>query len=86
MEKRIKKEVLNLEGKKRVGRAEENMERSIWGRSTSKKYLIPRLAYRIQEEACGEMSRKSAKRLKYLFERLEKGKRISSDKLPVAGT
>jgi hypothetical protein len=32
----------------------------------SKKYLIPRLAYRIQEEAYGEMSRKGAKRLEYL--------------------
>lgn len=52
----------------------------------SKKYLIPRLAYRIQEEAYGEMSRKGTKRLEYLADRLEKGKRISSDKLPVAGT
>ncbi|KAG8174679.1 hypothetical protein JTE90_027149 [Oedothorax gibbosus] len=52
----------------------------------SKKYLIPRLAYRMQEEAYGEMSRKGAKRLEYLADRLEKGKRISSDKLPAAGT
>ncbi|GFQ69408.1 site-specific recombinase [Trichonephila clavata] len=52
----------------------------------SRKYLIPRLAYRIQEEAYGEMSRKGAKRLEYLADRLEKGKRISSDKLPVEGT
>lgn len=52
----------------------------------SKKYLIPRIAYRIQEKAYGEISRKSAKRLEYLAERLEKGKRISSDKLPIAGT
>lgn len=52
----------------------------------SKKYLIPRLAYRIQEKAYGEMSRKGAKRLEYLADRLEKGKRISSDKLPAAGT
>ncbi len=52
----------------------------------SRKYLIPRLAYRIQEKAYGEMSRKGAKRLEYLADRLEKGKRISSDKLPAAGT
>ncbi|MDX5526847.1 MAG: DUF2924 domain-containing protein [Wolbachia endosymbiont of Andrena nigroaenea] len=61
----------------------------IFGEETprySKKYLIPRLAYRMQEEAYGEMSRKVAKRLEYLADRLEKGKRISSDKLPVAGT
>ncbi len=52
----------------------------------SKKYLIPRLAYRIQEKMYGEISRKGAKRLEYLADRLEKGKRISSDKLPVEGT
>ncbi|CAH2217086.1 jg15366, partial [Pararge aegeria aegeria] len=52
----------------------------------SKKYLILRLAYRMQEEAYGEMSRKGTKRLEYLADRLEKGKRISSDKLPVEGT
>ncbi|WP_253302318.1 DUF2924 domain-containing protein [Wolbachia endosymbiont of Psylliodes chrysocephala] len=52
----------------------------------SKKYLIPRLAYRIQEEEYGEMSRKGSKRLEYLADRVEKGKRISSDKLPVEGT
>ncbi|XCA33360.1 MAG: DUF2924 domain-containing protein [Wolbachia endosymbiont of Polyergus mexicanus] len=52
----------------------------------SRKYLIPRLAYRIQEKAYGEISRKGAKRLEYLADRLEKGKRISSDKLPVEGT
>ncbi|MGL9719136.1 MAG: DUF2924 domain-containing protein, partial [Wolbachia sp.] len=53
---------------------------------TTKKYLIPRIAYRMQEKAYGEISRKGAKRLEYLADRLEKGKRISSDKLPVAGT
>ncbi|WP_341822224.1 DUF2924 domain-containing protein [Wolbachia endosymbiont (group A) of Clivina fossor] len=52
----------------------------------SKKYLIPRLAYKIQEKTYGEISRKGAKRLEYLADRLEKGKRISSDKLPVEGT
>ncbi|WP_264719180.1 DUF2924 domain-containing protein [Wolbachia endosymbiont (group A) of Lasioglossum morio] len=52
----------------------------------SKKYLIPRLAYRLQEKAYGEMLRKGAKRLEYLADRLEQGKRISSDKLPAVGT
>ncbi|WP_265031282.1 MULTISPECIES: DUF2924 domain-containing protein [unclassified Wolbachia] len=52
----------------------------------TKKYLVPRLAYRMQEKAYGEISRKGAKRLEYLADRLEKGKRISSDKLPVEGT
>ncbi|MGL5029037.1 MAG: DUF2924 domain-containing protein [Wolbachia pipientis] len=52
----------------------------------SRKYLIPRLAYRMQEKAYGEISRKGSKRLEYLADRLEQGKRISSDKLPAAGT
>ncbi|WP_353272259.1 DUF2924 domain-containing protein [Wolbachia endosymbiont (group B) of Agrotis puta] len=87
MEKEIEKKVMNLEKKPL------NELRKIWKKvfveeapRYSKKYLIPRLAYRIQEEAYGEMSRKGTKRLEYLADRLEKGKRISSDKLPVAGT
>ncbi len=87
MEKKIKKEVLNLEKKPLVEL--KKMWKEIFGEEApgySKKYLIPRLAYRIQEKAYGEMSRKGAKRLEYLADRLEKGKRISSDKLPVAGT
>ncbi len=87
MEKKVEKEVKCLEKK-----ALEEL-RKIWKKvfgeeapRYSKKYLIPRLAYRIQEKAYGEMSRKGAKRLEYLADRLEKGKRISSDKLPAAGT
>ncbi|WP_265037894.1 MULTISPECIES: DUF2924 domain-containing protein [unclassified Wolbachia] len=87
MEKKVEKEVEYLEKK-----ALEEL-RKIWKKvfeeeapRHSKKYLIPRLAYRIQEKAYGEISRKGAKRLEYLADRLEKGKRISSDKLPVAGT
>lgn len=87
MEKEIEKKVMNLE------RKPLNELRKIWKKvygeeapRYSKKYLIPRLAYRMQEKAYGEMSRKGAKRLEYLADRLEKGKRISSDKLPVAGT
>ncbi|WP_353272253.1 DUF2924 domain-containing protein [Wolbachia endosymbiont (group B) of Agrotis puta] len=87
MEKEIEKKVMNLEKKPL------NELRKIWKKvfveeapRYSKKYLIPRLAYRIQEEAYGEMSRKGTKRLEYLADRLEKGKRISSDKLPVEGT
>ncbi|MFP3016243.1 MAG: DUF2924 domain-containing protein [Wolbachia sp.] len=87
MEKEIEKKVMNLEKKALVEL------RRIWKKvyeeeapRYSKKYLIPRLAYRMQEKAYGEMSRKGSKRLEYLADRLEKGKRISSDKLPVEGT
>ncbi|GFR05384.1 putative phage related protein [Trichonephila clavata] len=87
MEKKVEKEVKCLEKK-----ALEEL-RKIWKKvfeeeapRYSKKYLIPRLAYRMQEKAYGEISRKGAKRLEYLANRLEKGKRISSDKLPVEGT
>uniref|UniRef100_A0A8D8LRL1 DUF2924 domain-containing protein n=1 Tax=Cacopsylla melanoneura TaxID=428564 RepID=A0A8D8LRL1_9HEMI len=87
MEKEIEKKVMNLE------RKPLDELRKIWKKvfgeeapRYSKKYLIPRLAYRMQEKAYGEMSRKGTKRLEYLADRLEKGKRISSDKLPVEGT
>lgn len=87
MEKETEKKVMNLE------RKPLDELRKIWKKvygeeapRYSKKYLIPRLAYRMQEKAYGEMSRKGAKRLEYLADRLEKGKRISSDKLPVEGT
>lgn len=87
MEKKVEKEVKCLERK-----ALEEL-RKIWKKvfgeeapRYSKKYLIPRLAYKIQEKTYGEISRKGAKRLEYLADRLEKGKRISSDKLPVEGT
>ncbi|WP_338481793.1 DUF2924 domain-containing protein [Wolbachia endosymbiont (group A) of Nomada hirtipes] len=87
MEKEIEKKVMNLE------RKPLDELRKIWKKvygeeapRYSKKYLIPKLAYRMQEKAYGEISRKGAKRLEYLADRLEKGKRISSDKLPVEGT
>ncbi|MCX3065210.1 DUF2924 domain-containing protein [Wolbachia endosymbiont of Drosophila pseudotakahashii] len=87
MEKKVEKEVKYLEKKplaelKKIWKKvfEEEAPRH------SKKYLIPRLAYRLQEKAYGEISRKGAKRLEYLADRLEQGKRISSDKLPVEGT
>lgn len=87
MEKKVEKEVKCLEKK-----ALEEL-RKIWKKvygeeapKYTKKYLIPRLAYRLQEKAYGEMSKKGSKRLEYLADRLEKGKRISSDKLPVEGT
>ncbi|MBA8752714.1 DUF2924 domain-containing protein [Wolbachia endosymbiont of Drosophila innubila] len=83
----IEKKVMNLE------RKPLDELRKIWKKvygeeapKHSKKYLIPRLAYRMQEKVYGEMSRKGTKRLEYLADRLEKGKRISSDKLPVEGT
>ncbi|WP_264337576.1 DUF2924 domain-containing protein [Wolbachia endosymbiont (group B) of Dolichovespula media] len=87
MEKEIEKKVMNLE------RKPLDELRKIWKKvygeeapRYSKKYLIPRLAYRMQAKAYGEMSRKGTKRLEYLADRIEKGKRISSDKLPVEGT
>ncbi len=87
MEKEIEKKVMNLE--KKTLEELRRMWKKVFGEEApkhSKKYLIPRLAYRMQEKAYGEMSRKGRKRLEYLADRLEKGKRISSDKLPVAGT
>ncbi len=87
MEKEIEKKVMNLEKKALVEL--RRIWKKVFGEEAprySKKYLIPRLAYRMQEKAYGEMSRKGAKRLEYLADRLEKGKRISSDKLPVEGT
>lgn len=87
MEKKVEKEVKCLE-KKALAELRK-IWKKVYGEEAprySKKYLIPRLAYRIQEEAYGEMSRKGAKRLEYLADRLEQGKRISSDKLPAVGT
>ncbi|WP_386086966.1 DUF2924 domain-containing protein [Wolbachia endosymbiont (group A) of Norellia spinipes] len=87
MEKEVEKKVMNLE-RKPLDELRKTWKK-VFGKEAprySKKYLIPRLAYRMQEKAYGEMSRKGAKRLEYLADRLEKGKRISSDKLPVAGT
>ncbi|MFP3032898.1 MAG: DUF2924 domain-containing protein [Wolbachia sp.] len=87
MEKEIEKKVMNLE-RKPLDELRK-MWKKVFGEEAprySKKYLIPRLAYRMQEKVYGEMSRKGSKRLEYLADRLEKGKRISSDRLPVAGT
>ncbi|WP_457923685.1 DUF2924 domain-containing protein [Wolbachia endosymbiont of Muscidifurax uniraptor] len=87
MEEEIEKKVMNLE-RKPLNELRK-MWKKVYGEEAprySKKYLIPRLAYRMQEKAYGEMSRKGTKRLEYLADRLEKGKRISSDKLPVEGT
>ncbi|UIP93014.1 DUF2924 domain-containing protein [Wolbachia endosymbiont of Anopheles demeilloni] len=87
MEEEIEKKVMNLE-RKPLGELRKTLKK-VFGEEAprySKKYLIPRLAYRMQEKAYGEISRKGLKRLKYLADRLEKEKRISSDKLPVAGT
>ncbi|OJH31462.1 hypothetical protein Wxf_02350 [Wolbachia endosymbiont of Armadillidium vulgare] len=87
MEEEIEKKVMNLE-RKPLGELRKTWKK-VFGEEVprySKKYLIPRLAYRMQEKAYGEMSRKGIKRLEYLGDRLEKGKRISSDKLPVEGT
>ncbi|WCR59610.1 MAG: hypothetical protein PG978_001058 [Wolbachia endosymbiont of Ctenocephalides felis wCfeF] len=87
MERETEKKVMNLEKKALVEL--RRIWKKVYGEEAprySKKYLVPRLAYRMQEEAYGKMSRKGTKRLEYLADRLEKGKRISSDKLPVEGT
>ncbi|WP_264688538.1 DUF2924 domain-containing protein [Wolbachia endosymbiont (group B) of Catoptria pinella] len=87
MERETEKKVMNLE-RKPLGELRKTWKK-VYGEEAprySKKYLIPRLSYRMQEEAYGKMSRKGRKRLEYLADRLEKGKRISSDKLPVEGT
>ncbi|WP_353283951.1 DUF2924 domain-containing protein [Wolbachia endosymbiont (group A) of Lypha dubia] len=87
MEEETEKKVMNLE--KKTLEELRRMWKKVFGEEApkhSKKYLIPRLAYRMQEKVYGEMSRKGTKRLEYLADRLEKGKRISSDKLPVEGT
>ncbi len=87
MEKKVEKEVKCLE--KKALEELRKIWKKVFGKEAprhSKKYLIPRLAYRIQEKMYGEISRKGAKRLEYLADRLEKGKRVSSDKLPVVGT
>lgn len=89
MEKKqiVAKEVMLLEGKtlEELRKKWKKLFKEEAPRNT-KKYLIPRLAYKLQEESYGEMSRKGSKRLEYLADRLEQGKRISSDKLPVEGT
>ncbi|QJT94771.1 DUF2924 domain-containing protein [Wolbachia endosymbiont of Diaphorina citri] len=87
MEEEIEKKVMNLE-RKPLGELRKMWKKVFVEEAPrySKKYLIPRLAYRMQEKVYGEMSRKGLKRLEYLADRLEKGKRISSDKLPVEGT
>jgi hypothetical protein len=55
----------------------------------SKTYLIPRLAYRLQELAYGPMAEKSAKQLDNLADQMEKGKKFSNHYMaskPLAGT
>ncbi len=66
MEEEIEKKVMNLEKKALVEL--RRIWKKVFGEEAprySKKYLIPRLAYRMQEKAYGEMSRKGAKRLEY---------------------
>ena len=87
MEEEIARKVKGLE--KKTLEELRKIWKKVYGEEAprySKKYLIPRLAYRMQEKVYGKMSRKGLKRLEYLADRIEKGKRISSDKLPVEGT
>lgn len=55
----------------------------------SKTYLIPRLAYRLQELAYGPMAEKSSKQLDNLADQMEKGKKFTNHYMaskPLAGT
>lgn len=84
MKESVEQEVLSLASKplpqlKRMWKELFNSEAPPYCR----KYLIPRIAYRIQEIAYGN---KTAKELDRLANLLEQGKRITSDKLPIAGT
>jgi hypothetical protein len=83
----VEKEVLSLPGKTLAEL--KKMWKELFKSDAppySKKYLIPRLAYRLQEVAYGELSSKSARRLDQLSCLIEQGKKISCDKLPIAGT
>lgn len=85
--KKVEKEIKCLE--KKALEELRKILKKVFGEEAprySKKCLIPRLAYKIQEKTYGEISRKGAKRLEYLADLLEKGKRISSDKLPIERT
>ncbi len=62
MERETEKKVMNLE--KKTLEELKKIWKKVYGKEAprySKKYLIPRLAYRIQKKAYGEMSRKGAK-------------------------
>ncbi len=62
MERETEKKVMNLE--KKTLEELKKIWKKVYGKEAprySKKYLIPRLAYRMQEKAYGEMSRKGAK-------------------------
>ncbi|MBD0390980.1 DUF2924 domain-containing protein [Wolbachia endosymbiont of Pentalonia nigronervosa] len=52
----------------------------------NKKYLIDKIAYRMQEIVYGKLSKEAEKKLNYLADREEEGKKVSSEKLPIAGT
>ncbi|MBD0392073.1 DUF2924 domain-containing protein [Wolbachia endosymbiont of Pentalonia nigronervosa] len=51
-----------------------------------RKYLIPRIAYRLQEVKYGKLSGKVEKRVDQLADQMEEGKKIKGDNLPVSGT
>lgn len=51
-----------------------------------KNYLIDKIAYRMQEIEYGKLSKEEERKLNSLADRAEQGKKVSSEKLPVAGT
>ncbi|WP_339048088.1 DUF2924 domain-containing protein [Candidatus Mesenet endosymbiont of Phosphuga atrata] len=83
------KEVMSLESKTLIELRE--MWRRLFKSDAplySRKYLIKRLAYHLQEIAYGGLCSKAAKKLDYLRDQLEQGKKISSSTIncPIAGT
>jgi len=51
-----------------------------------KKYLIDKIAYRMQEIAYGKLSSEAERKLNNLANKVEQGKKISNEKLPIVGT
>ncbi|PPE06363.1 hypothetical protein HCUR_00138 [Holospora curviuscula] len=90
MKESVIKQVLALQSKSTAELKE--LWRSIFDTDApphSKTYLIPRLAYRLQELAYGPMAEKSAKQLDNLADQMEKGKQFTNHYMaskPLAGT
>lgn len=52
----------------------------------NKKYLIDKIAFRMQERAYGKLSKEAERKLNHLADKAEQGKKVSAEKLPIAGT
>ncbi|XGA08606.1 MAG: DUF2924 domain-containing protein [Wolbachia endosymbiont of Xenopsylla cheopis] len=89
MDTSVIKEVMSLESKTLVELRE--MWRRLFNTDSppySKRYLIPRIAYRLQEMIYGRLSDKAEKKLDYLADQMEQGKKINSQMSdqPISGT